>query len=946
MPSRYFEFGESRTTRSAAGDARRVALLIGVGAYPGSPLFNPARDVALVGRALTGVGFQVETVVDPTKAAFETAIVRFAERLERAGSEAVGFFYFAGHGIQHLGSNYMVPLDAQIPEPRYLRSGAVPVDYLAGELASATAQATVIVVDTCRDNSLPASGGGLTQGLGSVAHLPDGSILVFSTAAGEVADDGDSGNSPYAIALARQLAVPGRRLDEIFLSVAADVAEATASRQRPAVFLQGAMPSIVLNPLPADPGAAPPVAGLRPPPMAVSAQRLSIGPKASRIFANVPPRDLNFTGRDGDLARLHALVDGPGRLDGARQVVIHGLGGMGKSSLASEYAYRHADHFAAVWWAPAEQRQLLVDSLAQFAVGLEPGLAGEPDREKAAAAGFKLVSRFDAPVLFVYDNVESPETVRGLAPPPGARLIMTTRWADWGGLATPLGLEVFEPAAAADFLAKRAGRDDPAGAARLAAALGHLPLALDHAGAFCRLTATRFDAYRDRVDDRVSRAPKGVAYPASIAATFGLAIEKAALEHPAAETLLGHCALLSPDGIPLALFTDAFMAEDDRAEAFAALYVVSLIEHGSLPDGAPAISLHRLVQAAMRVRLAESGRLAATADAVIAQLTDAFPDRGDVDPSLWPQCSALLPHVLAVLAAAAGGREASSSLGELLQRAGRFLYGRGSYAEAEPLLRRAVAIGEQTWPRDHPALARRLNDLALLLATSGRYSEAEPLLREVIASGESELGRRNPDVAERLNNLARLLNNTGRRTEAEPLYREAIAIADDVPGADPVSRVAWRNNLAILLNEAGRNDEAEPLYREAIAIGEQLLGHQHHEVARCFNNLGRVLLRTGRLDEAEAVARESLDISRASLGPEHPIYARQQHSLAQILAEAGRGAEALEEARAALAIHERTLDIGHAWTRDSALTCVEILRAEARPDEAEAIGQRFAFSRT
>ncbi|WP_439576114.1 FxSxx-COOH system tetratricopeptide repeat protein [Phreatobacter sp.] len=942
MATRFFSMtDDSRDVRSAAASPR-VALLVGAGAYPGGRLANPPRDIALVSAALKPLGFDVELLIDPAKTQLETAMVRFAQRLEQAGAEGIGFFYFAGHGIQFRGANYLVPVDAQIPETRYLRSGAVPVDYLVAELSECRPLATVIVVDACRNNDIRASEGGLTQGLGAVEHLPDGTILVFSTAAGEVAEDGEAGNSPYAMALSGRLAAGGHRLDEIFLGVAGDVAAMTGNRQRPAVFLQGAIAPVVLKDAPA--GEAPGFGGpmdRRPPPNAVALARPSEIAPAVQLFANVPPRDLNFTGREAGLAALHDAV-GP-QADAIGQAVTHGMAGIGKTSFAAEYAYRHREAFSGVWWAPAEQRELLVDSLATLAVTLDPALAAEADRERQVLGGFKRLAQMTPPFLLVFDNVDSPEIVRNLTPPAGVRLVMTSRWADWGGRAAEIDLQIFEPDAAAEFLQKRAGRDDPVGARRLAAAVGHLPLALDHAGAYCRATATSFGGYSEKIDARVQRAPKGVAYPASIAATFGMAIDKATLEQPAAEDLLGLFAHMAPERIPLDLVSDAVMDEDDRAEALAALFAVSLVEHDQFSDGAPAINLHRLIQAAMRVRLADQGRAEVMADRVIAALACAFPDNAHLDPGLWRACGRLMPHVLATRELARWSTAAEPAAAILFHRAGRYLFGRGAYRDAEPFYRQAIAIGEAGAGRDDPEVGRRINDLAQLIAAAGRFDEAEPLFREVIASGEARLGRQHLDVAIRLNNLARLLNDTGRREEAEPLYREAIAINDAAAGSNSIHAVAWRNNLGILLNEAGRNDEAEPVYREAIAIGERRLGHRHHEVARCFNNLGRVLWRAGRLDEAEAMARESLAISVESLGPDHPIYARQQHSLAQILTDAGRTAEALETVAAALKVHEATLGETHPWTRDSALTFVELARVEGQPDSAADVAGRLGL---
>ncbi|WP_439575864.1 caspase family protein [Phreatobacter sp.] len=286
MPPRFFGDDTPGWPEPVAPPTPRVALVIGNGAYRTSRLDNPARDARLIADTLADLGFDTELVTDASKAVLETAIVRLGERLEKAGKDAIGFFYFAGHGIQHRGANFLVPVDAQIPDTRYLKSGAVPVDYLVEELARAHSLANVVVLDACRDSAMRDTGGGLTQGLASIQNLPDGTLVVFSTAAGQVADDGHGDHSPYARALAHHLREPDRRLEEIFFAVSRAVAETTGNAQRPALFVQGAVPSIVLKPGDSLPDQPPP------PPLAVPAEVpvVPVPPADARSVAVAEPQ--------------------------------------------------------------------------------------------------------------------------------------------------------------------------------------------------------------------------------------------------------------------------------------------------------------------------------------------------------------------------------------------------------------------------------------------------------------------------------------------------------------------------------------------------------------------------------------------------------------------------------------------------------------------------------
>jgi hypothetical protein len=373
--------------------------------------------------------------------------------------------------------------------------------------------------------------------------------------------------------------------------------------------------------------------------LAAAEGRSTATQRRHKLFENVSPRDLNFAGRNELLSELHRLFQASDRATAVTCAAIHGMGGLGKSSLAAEYAHRFAAEYSGVWWAAAEQRTLLISSLATLAGKLDPRLADESDQEKAAKAGLARVAGVATPFLLIYDNVESPESLRELLPLNGARVLVTTRWADWAGRAAEIKLDLLPEDAAAQFLQTRAGRDDAPGAARLAMALGCLPLALDHAGAYCRLAGagTSFDAYRNKIDARISRAPRG--YPDSVARTFSLAIEKAAVEQPAAEKLLGFFAFLAPERIPLDLIIEEIVDEDERTDALMALSAVSLVEHQTLEDGAAGVTLHRLVQAAMRGQLTSQERFMPALKEVLHSLAEAVPEGAYGEPRHWPRCA-------------------------------------------------------------------------------------------------------------------------------------------------------------------------------------------------------------------------------------------------------------------------------------------------------------------
>ena len=333
-------------------------------------------------------------------------------------------------------------------------------------------------------------------------------------------------------------------------------------------------------------------------------------------FIGVPPRIASFTGRADELDRLDVILmqDKPAAVTQASvgRAAVQGMGGVGKTSLAIEYAHRFRGLYAGVCWCPAETRTGLLSALASLAVTLGAATAEEADVEKAAKAALRRLVEQRATWLLVYDNVTAPDAVADLLPSAGARVLITSRFSDWSELANEVAIDVLPLDEAGALLRDRTGRSDASGAKTLAEALGCLPLALDHAAAYCKRTQMQFGDYAKKASSLIDAAPRGAGYPRSVAATFNLAITEAAAQCRAAEALMAYLALCAPERIPMILVEGAVQDEAERLEALAALAEVSLVKHDPFEDGSSAVTVHRLVQAVARARAEPNG----SADAV------------------------------------------------------------------------------------------------------------------------------------------------------------------------------------------------------------------------------------------------------------------------------------------------------------------------------------------
>ncbi len=212
--------------------AARIALVIGNSDYTNiARLRNPGNDARLMASALRDVGFDVVTAFDVDERAMGRAVSRFGQALRAAGRDAVGLFYYAGHGAQYRGQNYLIPLGTQIEHAVDLKHEAIEVSDVLAQMEEAANELNIVILDACRDNPYTDTRGG-TRGLARIESL-HGSLVAYSAEPGSVAQDGNGPNSPYASALALALREPGLTIEQVFKRVRVSVHSQTGGQQTP-----------------------------------------------------------------------------------------------------------------------------------------------------------------------------------------------------------------------------------------------------------------------------------------------------------------------------------------------------------------------------------------------------------------------------------------------------------------------------------------------------------------------------------------------------------------------------------------------------------------------------------------------------------------------------------------------------------------------------------------
>jgi len=544
---------------------------------------------------------------------------------------------------------------------------------------------------------------------------------------------------------------------------------------------------------------------------------------------NVPfRRNPFFTGRDSIFSQIESLLSAGKTAALSQPPAISGLGGIGKTQTAVEYAYRSREAYQFVLWVQANTSEALRSNFVALA-----GLLSLPEKdaqeEQIVVQALKRWLETHAGWLLIFDNADDLAMVSDYLPEGNqGHILLTTRAQAMGGLARKIELDTMQPEEGAEFLLRRAGliaQDAPLESASTAGrvlaldivhAMDGLPLALDQAGAYMEETGESLPNYltlfqQQRGELLKRRGGLVPHHPDSVATTWSLAFKNVERVNPTAIELMRFCAFLAPDAIPQELIMEAaphlgsvlqpVAADRTRLNAaLAELLKYSLIRRNPTMQ---MLTIHRLVQAVIKDDMDE-GAQHQWAERAVQAVDQVFPFD---EAAPWPGSQRYLPHALVCEELIKQWGITLDEAAALLNNAGLYLKNRGQYQEAEPLQRYALAIGETRYGRDHPSTRYLLHNLADLNWHQGKNEEVESLYERALAIYEKVLGPEHPDTAMTLNNLAILYSDQGKTEEAESLYQRALAIYEKRLGSEHSSPKRVRENYTDLLQKMGQETE-------------------------------------------------------------------------------------------------------------------------------------------
>jgi tetratricopeptide (TPR) repeat protein len=598
---------------------------------------------------------------------------------------------------------------------------------------------------------------------------------------------------------------------------------------------------------------------------------------------NIPARPARFTGRAELLASLWEALDGEGA---AAVQALHGMIGVGKTTVALEYAHRHADDYDIAWWIPAETTTtLILDRLAELARALQL-VTDTNGTDVAIVRLFAHLNERDR-WLFVFDNAENWSDLRSFLPAGPGHVIITTRNPDWPG--TPAEVQEFTRADSVQALRSQVPRLTDEDADRLARALGDLPQAVDRAATFLADTGMTEEISRAL---RFGRADEVLAMdPAQPTGSWSEAFGRLDDHDPIALELLTLLAWLAPEPVPLSWITDnpgqlpPDLAEMVIDSSKLADTLQEIQRRGLARVFSGSVHLHPVPAALLRARTQDEPDVpwSVVAAALLCAVAPAGPPS---DPATWDRWHELVVHILIATDSDRDLRLIPQAVWLLRRVAGAF-QAQGETGHARTLMWQAWQQFKTRLGEDHPDTLETADKALVLVSETGDLHIACVFRDDVLRRSRTVLGEDHQTTLAVANNLAADLFDAGRFDEARDLVEDALTRCRRTLGADHPHTITSATILGTGLLLAGDHEHARDLLEENLTRQRRILGVDHPGTLTTAANLAIALLAVGEPERARDLHEDTLARRRRILGDDHPDTLTTAENLARHLRELG-----------------------------------------------------------
>lgn len=661
----------------------------------------------------------------------------------------------------------------------------------------------------------------------------------------------------------------------------------------------------------------------------------------------VPRPGAYFTGREEELSRLRAALK-----EGVRAALLpqalYGLGGVGKTQLALEYVRRYAGDYELVRWVQAEQPAVVRGSLAALAprLGIQNADARTAvDQVIAALESGRPVKRW----LLVFDNAGSPEEVERYLPymagvPDGlGHVIVTSRNSGWADSVPSLRVDVFPRGESVEFLRRRAPGISDTEAARMALALGDLPLALEQAAAMKVKSGLTVDEYLDLLETQGARVRRENASTApgtqSVAAVWKVSMRDLQERNPGALELLRLLAFFGPDPVQQSFLHDARLL--GFPEPLASLLrdriargraIAETGRYSLLTTDVGTVQLHRLLRSVLQDELTaeEAAEMRFRVHQALVAHDPGDPQAG----SNWEKYQDLLPHIRPSGMLESDDQEARWTV----LNVARYLFAKGDFQSSIELCQEIVRTWTARLGEDHLQTLGANRRLAAALWAQGSYAEARELNRTTLERLRRTVGEDHEESLALAGLVASDLRATGEFRASMELDRNVFEHSVRLYGRDDPASLISGHNYSVSLRLNGRFAEAYELDRKTNEIYLRSLGPASQLTLLAVNNVARDLRELGRFTESVELQEHTVALYRQFYGDTHPHTLRAIKNLSVSCRKAGDRQRGLELEKEALANYRAVLGEDHLDTIAARANLANDLRLTGDPDGAREAG--------